>query len=171
MRVLCGRDTRDLHTGAGGSQRETGRWLMQWVWRRVRYTAMRFRGGAASRATGASASRAGPMPQRLHAAGSVCVRSGMWQRQPWDLSLCAGCVRRVRGAGGQRGSCARGGCYGGARRARALCCREAVPWIRTPPRPQRLWANSLLVPATQHGTGSGVQFVKESGAGFAGAGC
>ena len=75
-----------------------------------------------------------------------------------------GCVRhRVRRAGGQRGSCARGACCGGARRARALCCRAAVPWIRTPPRPQRLWASSLLVPATQHGAGCGVLFVKESG--------
>ena len=69
-----------------------------------------------------------------------------------------GCVRhRVRRAGGRRGSCARGACCGGARRARALCCRAAVPWIRSPPRPQRLWASSLLVPATQHGAGCGVQ--------------
>ena len=29
--------------------------------------------------------RAGPTPQRLRAAGGVCVRSGMWQRQPWGL--------------------------------------------------------------------------------------
>ena len=39
--------------------------------------------------------------------------------------------------------------------ADVLCCRAAR--IRTPPRPQRLWASSLLVPATQHGAGCGVQ--------------
>ena len=47
------------------------------------------------------------------------------------------------------------------------CCPDSLATTTT----ERLWASSLLVPATQHGTSCGVQFVEESGAGVAGSGC
>ena len=46
-----------------------------------------------------------------------------------------------------------------------MCCAAVLPGFARSPRAERLWAGSLLVPATQHGAGCGVQFVEESGAG------
>ena len=69
--------------------------------------------------------------------------------------------------------------WGGARGLLLRACAEgrAVQWILCSP-DARAWDRwgghevlCPLVPATQHGAGCGVLFVKESGAGVAGAGC
>ena len=77
------------------------------------------------------------------------------ERHPWGhVSLEEVCAA---GCAVQEGGRAVGKVCSGEHAAIAdvPCCRAAR--IRTPPRPQRLWASSLLVPATQHGAGCGVQ--------------
>ena len=102
--------------------------------------------------------------------GGACVRSGTRQRRPQGLvsleDVCAaGCAVQKGG----RAGCEEGelGEHAAIAEERAVlpCCAAVLPGFARSPRPQRLWASSLLVPATQHGAGCGVLFVKESGAG------
>ena len=51
-----------------------------------------------------------------------------------------------------------------------MCYAAVLPGFARRPRAERLWASSWGS-ATQHDAGCGVQVVKESGAGVAGAGC
>ena len=90
-------------------------------------------------------------------------------RTPHSLNEWGLCLWKVCGAGcavQEGGRAVRNGARshrGGARRA--MCCAAVLPGFARSPRAERLWAGSLLVPATQHGADCGVQFVEESGAG------